>query len=267
MRLFSRAAWSLVAWLSCLGRGTIVDAAAGGILEFDVVFPRNETYAPTDSLPVVFAFQNAELAQYLIPQISYTIHNQSNLLGNDSVSGLRDLTWANWSSHEPYFSSASLQNSNRFATEGSWRLTWRLYWESCDEGSLGSVGRPVTFGEVNSTGWSVDFTLKAGGQPVDLTCPEELGVAINVTGTTFNVSGGTCMVVPSVTPTTTPNPCLVKVDSAAAASMSAAWHDTLCQSSDKPADCSSTESTGQRLAVAGTACLAAAFGALGFLLA
>lgn len=43
------------------GLGAIVSAS--GVLEVDLVFPHNDTYAPTEWFPIVFAFQNAELAQ------------------------------------------------------------------------------------------------------------------------------------------------------------------------------------------------------------
>ncbi|THC87758.1 hypothetical protein EYZ11_012793 [Aspergillus tanneri] len=50
-----------------VGLGAIVGAS--GVLEVDLVFPRNETYAPTDYFPVVFALQNAERARYLKSQL------------------------------------------------------------------------------------------------------------------------------------------------------------------------------------------------------
>lgn len=61
MHLVSHAIWSFVCLLACLG--SVVNAA--GELEIGVVFPRNETYAPTDNFPIVFALQNAELAKHL----------------------------------------------------------------------------------------------------------------------------------------------------------------------------------------------------------
>ncbi|KAK4155344.1 hypothetical protein C8A00DRAFT_13646 [Chaetomidium leptoderma] len=63
MRLPARAVWSLVASLAWLG--AIVNAA--GVLEVDLVFPRNETYAPPTYMPVIFAFRNPELARHVRP--------------------------------------------------------------------------------------------------------------------------------------------------------------------------------------------------------
>ncbi|KAA8649670.1 uncharacterized protein ATNIH1004_002341 [Aspergillus tanneri] len=55
-----------------VGLGAIVGAS--GVLEVDLVFPRNETYAPTDYFPVVFALQNAERARYLKSQLKLQRH-------------------------------------------------------------------------------------------------------------------------------------------------------------------------------------------------
>ena len=278
MRLFSWAAWAMVASLACLG--AVVDAA-GGVLEVDLVFPRNETYAPpTDSIPVVFAFQNAAFAQYLNHKISYTVRNQSDLAGNPILSFNHDLRWANWSSHEPYLVAAFHEI---LKTEGRWRLTWSVNWQSCEEDSFPALGSGRGLIGNDST-WSVDFAVEKGAQTVDLvaatandkTCPAELGVAINVTGKTVKVpssanwSGGdTCAVVASSSPTPTANPCRVKIDSTAASSLSASWTAELCGSLNPPASCPSKNAAAgtQRLAVAGAACLGVTLGALGFFLA
>ncbi|KAH8673383.1 hypothetical protein BX600DRAFT_433014 [Xylariales sp. PMI_506] len=43
------------------------------IVEFDVVFPRNETYAPTDLLPIVFTLQNPNVSISLVLDIVWFI--------------------------------------------------------------------------------------------------------------------------------------------------------------------------------------------------
>ncbi|RYO88807.1 hypothetical protein DL764_008681 [Monosporascus ibericus] len=265
MHLVSRAVWSLAGSLAYLG--PVVNAA--GVLEIDVVFPRNnETYAPTDQFPIVFALQNAELAKHLKPSIHSFVRNGSNLeaaFGHAHA----DLTYANYSS-EPYF----VYRYVNIDTEGPHELFSTASWQSCDESGdqVGILG--------NNTNFSVDFTINRGGQEVDLvaatandkTCSAEDGVAINVTDQTREVpaSGdrpaGTCAVLASSFPTPTANPCRVKIDTAVAASMSASLHAALCKGSNPPADCSK-ENAVQQLAVAGVASFAAAFGAIGFLLA
>jgi hypothetical protein len=103
----------------------------------------------------------------------------------------------------------------------------------------------------------------------------DLGLAIKVTDTTVEVPrrmdrpGGTCAVLAS-SPTPTPDPCLVNISSAVAASMSASWTARICNillSLDPRDNCPKDNAGPQRLAVAGVACLTVAFGAFGFLLA
>jgi hypothetical protein len=251
--------------LACLG--AVVNAA--GVLEIDVVFPRtNETYAPTDKFPIVFALQNAELAKHLKPSIHLFVRNGSNLESTFGHAN-HDLTYANYSS-EPYFVYRYLN----IDTEGPHQLFSTASWRNCDESSdqVGILG--------NTTNFSVHFTIKRGGQEVDLvaatandkTCFTENGVAINVTDQTYEVPpswgrpDGTCAVLASSSPTPTANPCRVKIDTAVAASMSASLHAALCRGLNPPTDCPKKNAV-QQLAVAGVASFAAACGAIGFLLA
>jgi hypothetical protein len=85
-------------FLACLWA---VDAAAG-VLEVDLVFPRNDTYAPTALFPVIIAFQNARLAPFLIPQLSLQITDVDDNY-QTGVSPQYDMRWANFSSSEPYY--------------------------------------------------------------------------------------------------------------------------------------------------------------------
>jgi hypothetical protein len=265
MRLVSRACWSLGGSLACLG--AVVNAA--GVVDIGVVFPRNnETYAPTDKFPIVFAVQNAELAKHLRPSIYSLIRNGSRLEG---VFGylIRDLTYANYSS-EPYFA-YSYENID---TEGRHLLSFTISWQSCDES-----GDQVAILS-NTTSFGVNFNIKRGAQEVDLvaataneeTCSAKGGVAINVTDEIHDVPAvwrqpaGTCAVLASSSPTPTANPCRVKIDAAVAASMSASWHAELCKLRNPPADCPKENSV-QQLAVAGVANFAAAFGVIGIFLA
>jgi hypothetical protein len=279
---------ALLVWL-----GGLVDAA--GVLEFDLVFPRmNETYAPTDSFPVVFALQNAQLAQYLTPSFNYYISHLASPepeLGNPYdgvVHGGHNLTYlrriTNWTSlHEPYFVYTYFNN---FTTQGRWRMLWSATWYSCNVDALGKPGTddyyniPVIFNTSEKGGRSFEFTIADGGQAVDLvaatannaTClSKEYGVAINVTDRMMDIpdittpdwhGGDSCIVLESSLPMPTPTPCRVAIDSAVAASMSAA---KLCHSQNPPDGCPS-ENVGQRLAVAGMICFATVLGALSFFL-
>ena len=257
MNLVSRAVWSLVGSLAYLG----AVANAAGVLEISVVFPRNETYAPIDLFPVVFALQNAELAKNLNIDFRSNIRNASF----DGVGGtfFKDLTHADYSS-EPYL----VYYYETMNTDGTYDMFSTVAWVSCNEN-----GDQVPIIS-NDTRLSVDFTIKNGGQQVDLvaatakdkTCSAEAGVAINVTDQTREFPDGTCAVLASSSPTPTASPCRVQIDTAADASMSASWHDRLCRGSNPPADCPE-ENAVQQLAVVGVAIFAAAFGAAGLLLA
>ncbi|KAL2868996.1 uncharacterized protein BJX67DRAFT_31343 [Aspergillus lucknowensis] len=259
---------------------------ASGVLEVDLVFPRNDTYAPTDSFPVVFAFQNAEYARFLNPHVSYRIWNWATLPGNDSVGWSHDLRWTNWSSHEPFFLHNYLSD---FTTEGHYRVDWSLTWESCDEDAFAKNLLRDDLLVRNESSHSTSFTIKDSGPQVDLvaatsantSCPsDDGGIGIKITDRTMHVpsrvnwSGGdstndTCVVVDSSGPTPTPDPCQVTITSAVAASMEASLKARLCdelQTVDRPDDCPNDDNSAQRLAVLGGSCGLAVLGGLGLLL-
>lgn len=264
MHLVSHAVWSLVGTLACLG--SVANAA--GELEVGVVFPRNETYAPTDVFPIVFALKNAELAKNLRLRITSSVRNGPEL---ETVFGGRrfDLANANFST-EPYF----VYEYVTADTEGPQRLVAHSEWVSCDES-----GNQVSFIGGNSSysaSFNVDFTIKKGGQEVDLvdataddtTCTGKVGFTLNVTDETHELAASgsmpasTCAVLDSPFPTTAVGPCRVRVDEAAEASMLA----RVCSRNNPPTDCPGEGSAVQQLATAGIASFAAVFGVIGFLL-
>ena len=232
MRLVSHAFWPLVGSLVCLG--SIVNAA--GVVEIDVVFPRsNETYAPMENFPIVYAIQNAQLAKHLDIYIDRFVRYGSNL---DLAFGHRGQhpTYANYST-ETLFAYDYLNIS----TEGPHELFSTAMWHSCDES-----GEQIAI-RVNSTNVGTPFTIKKGGQEADLvaatandqTCSAKDGVAINVTDevhevpASYNQPARTCAVLASGSPNPTTNPCRVKIDTTVAASMSASLAATLCEGDRK----------------------------------
>jgi hypothetical protein len=257
--------------LACLG---VVDAAAG-VLEVDLVFPRNDTYAPTSLFPVIIAFQNARLVPFLNPKLSLEIANVDDNY-QTGVSSLYDMRWANFSSSEPYY---ELRVFSEFNKEGRWRLAWQVSWDSCTEDSLGIfLGKNIIR---NESRHSTRFTIKNSAQNVDLVaattdrnCSENEGVAISI-ATTLPVpegvewdGGRTCA---SLSPTTpAPTPCQVKFDSAAASSMSSSITASHCKATQTPgSSCSpgsNVKNAAQQLASGAAAGLAAVFVALGYLL-
>jgi hypothetical protein len=159
--------------------GTTINAS--NILEVDLVFPRNETYAPTESFPVVFAFQNPERARYLNPHISYSIWNLDE--DNGTVTRYHDFRSANWTGNGPYLAHEFFTLSN----EGRWRVRWTLTWQSCNEYAFENHLNVADMIRNTST-WSTWFTIQSSAPNVDLvaatankTCPGEYGVTIDVT--------------------------------------------------------------------------------------
>ena len=286
MHLSSPTAWSLVAAVSLASLGAVAGAAAGGVVEFDVMFPRNDTYAPGDHLPLVLAIQNATLATHLNVDITMHLYNLTELELDEKNRKLFTQAvgawypplqkWENFSAHEPYFTSTQFSQKYELnGGEGRWRLVWAVYWESC-AGISSTTLSPLD--RWNSTSRNIDFTIERGAQPIDpvaatadgTPCPPEYGVAVNVTSPTVAVGPApswtgdpSCAVVASDWPTPTANPCRVRVDSAVVASMSASRLADMCAA--RTGHCGQS-SASQPLAVAGAAGLAATFGALGFFL-
>jgi len=276
MRLSSPAVWSFMASLACIG----IVAEPAGVLEVDLVFPRNETYEPTPYMPVVFGFRNGELARRLRPTISVRIRDTVNL---DNFEGyLEKPVTVNWTSNEPNFVYTVFPNT--FATEGNWMISWDVSWTSCKVEDDGLIHGDIM--KKRATRLS-NFVMKKGGKAVDLvaitanneTCTETLGVAVNITNTTAKISPAnqpetflssdpgleTCVLVATSTPTPTTNPCLIKIDSSAAAAISASAKAKQCIS-DRTPDCPDRweENAAQQLAVAGMACFAMVICAFGF---
>jgi hypothetical protein len=58
-----------------------VQASTGslsGVIEVDLLFPHNETCAPTEYMPLVFAFQNPEMAPLFGIDMRWTNFSSSN---------------------------------------------------------------------------------------------------------------------------------------------------------------------------------------------
>ena len=283
MRLFSWPAWALVAPLASLVVAADVTTASpgAGVVEVDVIFPRNQTYAPTnDTVPVVFAIQNPALASYVNVEIGFYIVHESDVdkwPPPSLVAWDHWLKWATISPDEPYyFSNFFSQTYEIKAASGRFRLVWDVYWYNCSffdaDGSL--------WNDTRAAERYVDFAIQSGGRPMDLVaatasgepCGPEFGVAINVTSQTVAVpaarqaswgGNGTCHVLAEDGPTPTADPCRVQVSSAVVASMSASREAEMCAARG---DCGRKSSAAQPLAVASVAGLAAVFGAVGFFL-
>ncbi|KAJ5097813.1 hypothetical protein N7532_004814 [Penicillium argentinense] len=232
---------------TCLGAMLV---HASGVLEMDLLFPLNKTYAPTDWFPVVFAFKHPKLAPLVDLDISVTLRNADNM--SDVVhwpADMTDIDWTNKTSDDPYFFYTYF---SEFRTPGRWRVAWNVYWKSCNEFALFNISMlPRAEMITNSTGWSTWFTIGDG-----VPAGEEWS------------NGGMCAVVdPSPTPSPSPDPCRIDISEKVVESMEASWQAPLCGSSSPPDDCPAKENAAQGLAVVGLSCFLAALGGLGFLLA
>ncbi|GKZ27564.1 hypothetical protein AbraIFM66951_009090 [Aspergillus brasiliensis] len=261
-------------WLLALG----AIATTAPAVEVDLVFPRNETYSPTDYFPFVFAVQNTERAELLNIQLSYFIRKSNDLKDRDDQLILNhDLRWTNWSaSADPYLAYQYIHN--RFNTSSHWLVQWELRWQSCN---VESRHRDAGISDHFYT-WIQDFSIDNSSlKEVDLvaatandTCPGSRNAfVINATDTIMSspsilnaADRDTCVVVANTTasPTTsTPDPCRLAIDEDTAESIASVQHRRLCNGLNPPEDCPK-ENDAPRLVVLGLSGFLAAIGALGF---
>lgn len=263
---------ALACWFLLAQRGSAVEAASSssitaGIVEVDLVFPRNESYTPAPLIPIVFAARNAELLPLLSSQLTFEIWPYEST--EDSTGGSLNLRWANFSGKGVYYAYSG--SSFRFDTEGTWMLVWSLDWLGCyDDAGASSGGVGV---QSNSTQGFVVFSTWNSSQEADLvaatenrTCRASEGMALNVTDglqapPTLGWEGGeTCLVVaPS---TVTPHPCDVTINAAEASSISSSITARACLGTDPPISCpiptDDESGAALRFSVSGWPCLAAA---------
>ncbi|KAJ5980039.1 hypothetical protein N7481_007337 [Penicillium waksmanii] len=253
---------STTIWMLAACLGTVINAS--DVLEVNLVFPRNETYGPNETFPIVFAFKNSERVRHLNPLISYSLRDED---GGKVYTMWHELYWVNWTDQETYF-------AHRFADSGSLNTEGLATWNPPDYGN--EVIR-------NTTTKRTMFTISNSAPKLDpvaatanKTCTGQPGVAINVTDKTKFISsalweGGkytnhTCAVV-AASPTPSTNPCRTQIDKTTLASMEASRLARYCDLYlNEPAECPDKKSAAQPLAVAGLSCLLVLTGALGFFL-
>lgn len=279
MHLVSHTFWSLVGALAYFG--PIANVAAD-VLDIGVVFPRqNETYAPSERFPVIIALQNAQLATHLTPIITFEVLNGSMTVSDKVGGGEFDLKWANYTNYtdRPYL----LYAFRDLRMEGPLWLGFEAVWRMCNQTREGELY--ITTNHTERRELWVDFAIREGAQTPDLIaataeeaeCPPHVGVAINVTDETHDVSynpvrqrlKGTCSVVDSSSPIPGSNPCRVKIDQAAVESIEAEDLEWRCthQGWDLVEGCPEKGHALQQLVVAGGVTFAAVLAAIAFLIA
>ncbi|KAJ5922027.1 hypothetical protein N7516_009730 [Penicillium verrucosum] len=204
------------------------------ILEVDLILPRNDTYPPSPIFPIIFAVQNPSLAKSFQPMITLQVEQVD---GNFSTTD----TFKLWESSNDTSNTRFLTwGTSKFDFEGNFRFTWDLSMDRC---SLDKETDEVNFGRFSEF-QSLYFTTKNGTSSADFvaatdddTCDKALAQAINYADVsklpaTESTYGPSCLVEPTTLPKTT-NPCNAKINSSAAASMSAAMTSIAC-ARDRP---------------------------------
>lgn len=197
------------------------------IAEVDLLFPKNDTYAPTVLMPMVFAIQNAPAADPLSLALKWVLYYPADaehltIIRNDAI----PKTYLSASPNGTYYEFTSLYNLTTL--EGPWKLVWTLTSENCTQFPV-SNSSEFGYDQVNS----VIFTTKNDAQAADLLAATADDVCASAGSFTFNVTGEetvtiregpgvtTCAVVASMSPTPTPNPCVARLDVTMASSISA----------------------------------------------
>ncbi|OAQ72015.1 hypothetical protein VFPPC_00085 [Pochonia chlamydosporia 170] len=258
--LFSIHRLSCLGWylwacsFSCRTVEASASASFPSTVEFDLVFPRNETYALAPLFPFVFAVQNPQLAAALNPSISFRTFRTDDYDATITSYEI-DLSAANFSERSPYFTYRGTKAFHE--AEGTWVIAWEAAAGNCSYGS--GVDGAVGF-SVSRPSRSITFTTRKGGQQPDVVAATKGGVCgMNSTGSarTFNLTGvidltkvdvisklsvqgspfkgrDSCAVLSPLQPHPSPNPYAVKVSSDMAMSISAKLTASACRGDPHP---------------------------------
>jgi hypothetical protein len=190
-----------------------------GVLEVDLIFPRNGSFQPVAQMPVVFALQNPSLATSLDGDLGWDLTNERN----DTVVFLPK-SYISLDSFVEYGNSTSpfavyYLPFNTSGEETTWTFTWGVSYTKWDRASNGLLESTRI-----SDGKTVVFTTSSKEMPPNLqaaasedACAMSSHLVYNVTEILRNQS--TYQAVFGATPTA--SPCAVSINSAAASSMSA----------------------------------------------
>jgi hypothetical protein len=149
------------------------------------------------------------------------------------------LKYADFSSSDPYFAFDSVPYMN--STEGVWTISWIVSAGNCSSGGGGlnsigdGIGGGMSASHVPYQAGPTQFTTKNGAQQPDLVAATADDTCANSGNVTFDVTAvlkvalpedyngrSSCAVLPTPLSTPPANPCGAKINSSAAASISAA---------------------------------------------
>ncbi|KAK4038346.1 hypothetical protein C8A01DRAFT_17577 [Parachaetomium inaequale] len=201
-------------------------------VEFDLVFPRNDTYAPAPVFPVVFAVQN--LPEAAVSSSLYLDWYLTRAQGEYLETGRVDFDRVNASSN-PYFVVGWTGKINSTESADTYTLLWSFRHPNC---SLGMFGSATDFDSSEYQDF-ITFTVAAGGKQPDFaadrdTCPtrhatfEQTGTlpAAGTTWNNYNSARDVCGVLATSPPPA--NPCAAKINDAAASSILAELTTSAC---------------------------------------
>lgn len=211
---------------------TVAHASLAGIVEIDLIFPKNATtYEPTEMLPFVWAVQNANLAAILKPRIFALMSNPGQNISDDIDMVLNT---TNMTGHDIYY---AYVYSKKFILEGDYFINWGLVCHNCTDPMKQTLDDRIDYenddiaygGQIISS-----FMIRKGAQKADFKmahdadCSNTRSARFNITGTQPRFQGddrpeNQCALLSHDTPFPhKSDPCAVKVDSDAAASITSA---------------------------------------------
>ncbi|KAK7968781.1 hypothetical protein PG988_007854 [Apiospora saccharicola] len=225
---------ALLCWAAQVGATTFP-----ATVEVDLIFPQNDTYAPVDIFPLVFAWQNAALAPSLNPGINmvFRLYNGSKSdLHPELIEPTLDLSETIFNASEPTFVYGHLRNLTGGTGDGPLHvyMTWETMAGNCSD-------HGQTHGGGYVSGGVLEFTMAKGGKQPDLvaatsnreTCKNMTHAAFNLTGTQHRFPEldrpyNSCAVFSDVQPRPEGDPCRVQVSPSAATSIAAALESKEC---------------------------------------
>jgi hypothetical protein len=203
------------------------------VVEVDLLFPRNDTYAPTALMPVVFAIQNPPVAEPLDLALEWRLYNLPDPNIAVDANGIIVKRYPTEYILGPYYEYSSFYDLTTL--EGTWVLFWILYSDNCTQFPTNASSFP---------GWPQEktliFTTKNGAQATDLVTATAGDVCNSAESFTFNVTGveevlvgsgnsiTNCAVVADTSPTPSANPCAAQLNATGASSILAFLTASAC---------------------------------------
>lgn len=196
-------------------------------VEVDLVFPRNDTFSPSTLLPVVFAVQNARAFSQLDLRIWWGVWKRE---GEKLTQGYEKFTYVdNNGTDDIQFVEAGANLNQYNVTEGVFQLSYTLTFQICSD-LAGAVKQKRV-----STLHMVEFTIKNGAPPPSIVtgssdvCPKPVKTfKVDRLVRNNTIISSPCFDIDGELPS--PTPCAIRLDEAAASSISTAITSKACTS-------------------------------------